>query len=73
MFAINHVHFKKEKKYTWMTNFISIMYDKFFKLIFLQVCVNQERLQAFIRGARYLRIKGLEDNADDSDIEVCTA
>lgn len=36
----------------------------------LQVCVNQERLQAFIRGARYLRIKGLEDNADDSDMEV---
>lgn len=34
-----------------------------------QVCVNQERLQAFIRGARYLRIKGLEDNADDSDME----
>ncbi|KAK3873754.1 hypothetical protein Pcinc_021261 [Petrolisthes cinctipes] len=34
-----------------------------------QVCVNQERLQSFIRGARYLRIKGLEDNADDSDIE----
>lgn len=34
-----------------------------------QVCVNQERLQSFIRGARYLRIKGLEDNADDSDID----
>lgn len=34
-----------------------------------QVCVSQERLQAFIRGARYLRIKGLEDNAEDSDVE----
>merc|ERR1711888_582913 len=30
-----------------------------------QVCVSQERLQAFIRGARYLRIKGLEGNAED--------
>ncbi|XP_064115509.1 uncharacterized protein LOC135221700 isoform X1 [Macrobrachium nipponense] len=34
-----------------------------------QVCVSQDRLQSFIRGARYLRIKGLEDNADDSDID----
>ncbi|KAK7076560.1 hypothetical protein SK128_019572 [Halocaridina rubra] len=34
-----------------------------------QVCVNQERLQSFIKGARYLRIKGLEDTTDDSDIE----
>ena len=31
-----------------------------------QVCVSQDRLQAFISGARYLRIKGLEDNAADS-------
>jgi len=37
-----------------------------------QVCVSQERLQAFIRGARYLRIKGLEDNAEDSDVEDLT-
>ena len=30
-----------------------------------QVCVSQERLKAFISGARYLRIKGLEGNAED--------
>ncbi|KAB7494326.1 Longitudinals lacking protein [Armadillidium nasatum] len=38
-----------------------------------QVCIQQDRLQAFIKGARYFRIKGLEDNAEESepeDIEI---
>ncbi|XP_018011215.1 uncharacterized protein LOC108668496 [Hyalella azteca] len=34
-----------------------------------QVCVEQDRLKAFIHGARYLRIKGLEDGSEDTDAE----
>ncbi|XP_064115459.1 uncharacterized protein LOC135221671 isoform X4 [Macrobrachium nipponense] len=31
-----------------------------------QVCVSQDRLQNFMRGARYLRIRGVEDTTEDS-------
>lgn len=34
-----------------------------------QVCIQQDRIQAFIRGARYFRIKGLEDSSEDSENE----
>ncbi|XP_068244350.1 uncharacterized protein [Palaemon carinicauda] len=33
---------------------------------FLRVCVSQDRLQNFMRGARYLRIRGVEDTTEDS-------
>ena len=38
-----------------------------------QACVSQEKLQAFMHGARCLRIKGFEDMAESSAAEVLTA
>ncbi|XP_064115460.1 longitudinals lacking protein, isoforms H/M/V-like isoform X5 [Macrobrachium nipponense] len=35
-----------------------------------QVCVSQDRLQNFMRGARYLRIRGVEDTTEDSFMDV---
>ena len=39
-------------------------------VILMQVSIPQRQLKAFFKGAQYLRIKGLEDNGEDSDLEV---